>query len=274
MLPADKERRWGVLGKALLFIAACAVILAFVSAFTSQLAQGWNLVATGTVSSLGAFALTFVFLRRDRLRLEDAGAAPRSKGTLHIVAGFVAGLALVALQTILLAIFYGVRFERVQTAHFGAILLALSGYLALACREELAFHGYALRRLEQAFGLWGAQLIVAFVFAIEHVIGGVSLVHSIFGAAVGSLLFGMAALATRGLAVPIGMHAAWNFGQWMLGEKDVPGLWHTVAQTGQDRASSVCYVVVMITAMLAFWRWYAQNTSVRALAVASKASFE
>ena len=32
---------------------------------------------------------------------------------------------------------------------------------------------------------------------------------------VGSLLWGVALLITRGFAILIGMHAAWNFGDWM-----------------------------------------------------------
>jgi hypothetical protein len=141
--------------------------------------------------------------------------------------------------------------------------IALLTYIALACREELAFHGYALRRLEQPFGLWAAQFIIAVVFAAEHVLGGVTWIHAFSGAAVGSLLFGMAALATRGLAVPIGMHAAWNFGQWILGEKDSPGLWKQVADpgfTGRVQLDiSLCYIVVFLLATAAFYVLYRKH---------------
>jgi membrane protease YdiL (CAAX protease family) len=57
---------------------------------------------------------------------------------------------------------------------------------------------------------------VAFAFAVEHVVGGMRWLHAILGAGIGSLLLGMAALATRGLAMPISLHAAWNFGQWWI----------------------------------------------------------
>ena len=56
--------------------------------------------------------------------------------------------------------------------------------------------------------------------------------NAILGAFTGSLLFGMAALAMRGLAVPIGLHTAWNFGQWTLGEKETSGLWRPVVEQG------------------------------------------
>jgi membrane protease YdiL (CAAX protease family) len=136
-------------------------------------------------------------------------------------------------------------------------VVMLITYIFLASREELAFHGYPLRRLRSAFGLWPAQLAVALVFAAEHAVGGVTWLHALLGAGVGSLLFGMAALATRGLAVPIGIHAAWNLGDWMRGGKGPGGLWSPVGgyQDHADRATTLGYVFVMLSATLFFWLW-------------------
>jgi hypothetical protein len=138
--------------------------------------------------------------------------------------------------------------------------VALLTYFTLACREELAFHGYALRRLEWSFGLWIAQFIIALIFAIEHVLGGVTWVHAFSGALVGSLLFGMAALATRGLAVPIGMHTAWNFGQWALGGKDSSGIWQIVPEpafAGRFELNiSLSYIIIFLFATAVFWIFY------------------
>lgn len=77
--------------------------------------------------------------------------------------------------------------------------------------------------------------------------------------------------------MPIGMHAAWNFGQWALGEKDVPGLWRAVAQSGfeskMERANSISYIVVIVAVTLVFWRWYSRNVSRRSLADIRDAAF-
>jgi len=155
-----------------------------------------------------------------------------------------------------------VRWVRSEGVGSLQIATSLTIYFLLSCREELAFHGYPLQRLMPAFGLWGAQSIVALVFAVEHVAGGSTWVQALFGASVGSLLFGMAAIATRGLAVPIGLHAAWNFGDWMRGGKGSSGLWHPVtADVFRDRADLVGiigYVIVMVSATLAFWWLYRQ----------------
>lgn len=78
--------------------------------------------------------------------------------------------------------------------------------------------------------------------------------------AFGSLLFGMASIATRGLAVPIGIHAAWNVADWMRGNRSAPGLWHPEVakgfETSVSTAGIVAYVVLMALATLGFWLWH------------------
>ena len=153
-----------------------------------------------------------------------------------------------------------VRWVRASECSFSATAGALLLYLAVACREELAFRGYPLRRIDSGFGLWAAQLVVATIFALEHVVGGYSWFNAVFGAFVGGLFFGMAALATRGLAVPIGMHAAWNFGQWVMGQKDTTGIWRVVVDAGYEaraeRIGMVGYLVPVALAIVGFWWWY------------------
>jgi membrane protease YdiL (CAAX protease family) len=209
---------------------------------------------------LAAFGLTILFLYWDRLRLNDVGAAADRFTPVRLLTGFLMGLVVVTLWASISAATGYVRWERGSEIGFLAPFSALVAYLALSCREELAFHGYPLRRLQRPLGVWGAQLFVAFVFAVEHRLGGYSWPNALFGAGVGSLLFGMAAIATRGLAVPIGLHAAWNFGQAMLGLRGQPGLWKAIVEPGQEErtetATMIVYVVVIASATLAFWLWH------------------
>ena len=74
----------------------------------------------------------------------------------------------------------------------------------------------------------------------------------------------VAAIATRGLAVPIGIHAAWNFGQWMLGLRGHWAAWEVVVEencsTQAEFAMMTIYVVLMAGATLGFWMWYRRAT--------------
>ena len=167
---------------------------------------------------------------------------------------------LVFVWAVLAACVSHVRWVRSSPADAGSTLTALGIYLTLAAREELAFRGYPLRRLHSEFGLWPAQLAVAAVFVLEHRLGGYPWSDAIFGSGMGALLFGIAAIATGGLALPIGLHAAWNFGQWLIGMKGAAGFWRPVVANanagGVHFAETTIYVLLMWAATLAFWIRY------------------
>jgi membrane protease YdiL (CAAX protease family) len=260
----NRFRQWAGLGRVLLFFILCAVLLATTAPVERQIRGLPPGLFTAAVASLGTLVLTVVFVRWEGLRIEDVGAAISRKSPLRFGIGFLLGFLLVAAHVSIEAFAGHVRWVRSEGVGLPEIATSMIVYVLLSCREELAFHGYPLRRLYSLFGLVSAQLIVALVFAVEHVAGGSPWVQALFGAGVGSLLFGMAAIATRGLALPIGLHAAWNLGDWMHGGKDPSGFWHPVVvegfQSRAGRAGMVGYVVVMLAATLGFWWWHRKAT--------------
>jgi membrane protease YdiL (CAAX protease family) len=255
-----KPGRWLILGVTALFMVGCAIVLPVAAPVVPKLPGRWPEFLIGAVACFWAFALTVLFVRRERIRLGDVGVGLSRRSVPHLVSAFLAGLLLVGLWASISAAAGYVRWARASEVGFASMSASLIVYLVLSCREELAFRGYPLRRLEGPFGIWGAQLIVAMVFAAEHRAGGWPWTQALFGSGVGSLLFGMAAIATRGLAVPIGLHAAWNFGHWALGMKGEPGVWKAVVEEGRDGHAqligTISYLVVMGSATLAFWLWH------------------
>jgi membrane protease YdiL (CAAX protease family) len=261
----DTTGHWAALGRAVLFMVSCAVILAVASPIGSKFPGTWPELIAGTLASLGAFALTLLFVRWEKLSLADVGAAMNGRSLLRMSAGFFLGLFLVALWAALSAVTSPIQWVRGSGGGVPAVMLALSAYVVLACREELAFRGYPLRLLNRLFGPWFALIFVAAIFALEHKLGGLSGLPALVGAAVGSLLFGMAALATRGLAVPIGLHAAWNFGQWALGLRGGQTPWRRAVMSGSqhsvDLAGTILYLAVFGVATLGFWLWRRAHVS-------------
>jgi hypothetical protein len=70
------------------------------------------------------------------------------------------------------------------------------------------------------------------------------------------MLFGMAVLASRGLAFPIGVHAAWNAGSWLLGMKDEAGYWRLEPGRQPSFAEGAAiYLTVIAVSMLTLWWW-------------------
>jgi hypothetical protein len=251
--------RWITLGRVFLFLLSCALLLAVAAPFCSRLPGQAAQVALGSTTTAATFLLTWLFVRWEKLRLRDVGAEASRQSLRRAVIGFAIGLLLVGIQTWLVRLGGHVHWVRTPSVGFVPVVMALLAYGTLASREELAFRGYPLRRLDSGFGAWIAQLVVALVFAMEHVAGGATWTNAMLGAFVGSLLFGMAALVTRGLALPIGLHAAWNFGQWTIGEKESSGIWRPVVEQGYgrhvDHVGMLSYLVVFGSAMVGLWLW-------------------
>ena len=263
----NKAFRWRLLGRVVLFFLSCALVLALTAPLTQKVPRPWGNLVLGIVAASGAFVLTVFFVRWEGLLLKNVGAAPARGSLLRFTSGFLVGLVLVAIYASISAAAGHVRWVRAPETGFLAASINLFTYIALAAREELGFRGYPLLRLQKFFGVWGAQIIVAIAFAAEHMAGGWPLSRAFLGAGVGSLLFGMAAIATRGLALPIGLHAAWNFGDWALGGKGPHGLWTVILKEGhQQRAQhigTIGYLVVMGLATLAFWVWYRSRNKIQ-----------
>ena len=252
--------QWRSLGRVLLFLICCALLLAITASLAIGQRSSLQALTIGSIASLGCLALTVLFVRWERLHLRDVGAMPNRNSLVLLGIGFACGLFLVALHSFLVGVAGHTHWVRVvgPTA-YQAGLIGI-GYLFLSAREELAFHGYPLRRLQVLLGVWGAQGTIAAVFALEHMAGGWSLAQALWGAGMGSLLFGMASIATRGLAIPIGIHAAWNFGDWIRGNRSEPGAWRPEIDRGFEAATSWtgtwAYVAVMAVATMGFWLWH------------------
>lgn len=249
-----------MLGRVLLFFLSSAFVLAAAAPLTQKIPRPWGDFVLSLVAAFGAFALTVLFVRWEGLPLQRVGAAPQRGSLLRFALGFLAGLVLVAIYASISAAVGHVRWVRAPGTGLAAAVMSLLTYIALSSREELGFRGYPLLRLKEFFGVWGAQIIVALAFGAEHIAGGWSLPRALLGASVGSLLFGMAAIASRGLALPIGLHAAWNFGDWILGGKGSGGLWNAVIDEGHRESArlvaTIAYLVLMGSATFAFWIWY------------------
>ena len=242
------------IGRVLLFWIATMVVLALSSLVAGRSSNAP--VISGALTVPATLALTLLFVNWEGGEPIEFGLELTRTSWLRFGAGVVFGLLLVAAQTAIMKFAGGMHWVAASPAP--ATLLPILGYLLLATREELAFRGYPFRVLGSKFSPWIAQIMVASMFIIEHKLGGANWENAVLGAGLGSLVFGMAALATRGLALPIGIHAAWNIGDWARGGKGNGGLWHPIVEPGStayaDKVAMGSYVVVMMWALAVLWR--------------------
>ncbi len=241
------------IGRVLLFWAITMMVLALSS---SVAGRSWNApLINGALTVPATFALALLFVNWERRKPIEFGLEFTRTTWLRFGAGVVFGLLLVAAQSAIMKFAGGMHWVAASPAP--APLLPILGYLLLATREELVFRGYPLRVFAFEFDPWIAQIMVASMFIIEHKLGGASWENAVLGAGLGSLVFGMAALATGGLALPIGIHAAWNIGDWARGGKCDGGVWHPVVGPGStayaDKIAMGSYVAVMMCALAGLW---------------------
>jgi uncharacterized protein len=98
-------------------------------------------------------------------------------------------------------------------ALFSSVLL----FAGVAIAEELLFRGFIFQRLISGLGQWPAQLIIAAFFLLTHLnnpgmTGSVKVMASM-NIFLASILFGMALIRTKSLAMPLGLHWMANWVQ-------------------------------------------------------------
>jgi membrane protease YdiL (CAAX protease family) len=223
-----------------LFLPATMAVFAFTSGLAPRSLGPYRELASMSAAALITFLLTLLFTRWDNIALRDIGASLSSRSLPRLAAGFLLGAAMVTVQDLTLLAAGHIHWQRNPQAGMAQLIVGFALFSAIALREELAYRGYPLRRLNSAFGFWTAQLVVAAVFAIEHRLGGsYTWADAFAGVFLGSLLFGAASLLTRGLALPMGIHLAWNFCQWLLGGKKMPGLWQPIVDPGYEHYAQI-----------------------------------
>ena len=89
-------------------------------------------------------------------------------------------------------------------------LLVTMPLIPLAFMEELAFRGYPLEILKNRIGIRASIFITSILFALYHLANGWTIESSFLGPAIWGLIFGLAAIYSKGIAMPTGIHYAAN----------------------------------------------------------------
>jgi membrane protease YdiL (CAAX protease family) len=249
-----------VIGRVLLFCLISAMSLAVASGMTKGLPLYESNILTVGIAFVCTIFITFLFVRWEHVKLQQIGILPGKESARRLLTGLLAGSVLASLQPMFVLMLGHVTLYRSSSVNAVGVITSLVLYLLVALREEVAFRGYPLRVLDDKLGSLRAQIIVAVLFIIEHKIGGMNWFQAIAGPGMGAVFFGMAALKTRGLALPIGLHTAWNFVQWFLGFKPEQGVFQIRVEKGFETRVELggwlSYVAVMMLGIciLMFWK--------------------
>ncbi|HEX2846941.1 MAG TPA: type II CAAX endopeptidase family protein [Chitinophagaceae bacterium] len=247
-----------------LFCVLCAIALAAISGLTKELPSEWNQHLLLFFTIIITYGLTILFAKWDGLPLKKTGVVAGKTTLRKLIIGFGMGLLMTFLQPLIVLLLGHYKMTLNPPTPSYTIFYYFTLYLLVALREELAFRGYPLFSLSYSSGLWVSQLIIFLIFSLEHIAGGMTWTLAFLGPGTGALLFGIAALKTRGIALPIGLHAAWNFGQWCLGFKKETGIFHGIAEKGFENTVEInawiSYLIIMAAAIAIFYFYKPKNS--------------
>jgi hypothetical protein len=249
--------------RSLVFWILFVALLFVVGKATAMIPFEWPRLIYALLGVFDALLLIWIFLRVEKESFKNIGLSWERNTLPKFLAGLLIGTLIMVIALLVLTGFTSLQFKRssnvIQPMTWVMYLLVI---IPLALMEELAFRSYAFLKLNAAYGLWWAQFIVAIAFALYHVLSGWSWQISFLGPFAWAFVFGLAAIASRGIALPTGIHIALNFLQMLTGIKpDKQSLWildlqqnHSAsAQAKVDMVGILFQISVLITAVLCTW---------------------
>lgn len=179
--------------------------------------------------------------------------------------------SLMLIPALILRLFGWVHWQWNPTG-FSNLLSTVLLFIGVALAEELLFRGFIFQRLIAGLGQLPAQLLMAGYFLLTHLnnpgmTGEVKVLASI-NIFIASLVFGLAFIRTKSLAMPLGLHFMANLMQGgMLGfgvsGTDQVGLlkpilaeipqWLTGGQFGLE--ASLPGLIFVVGAIMLFYKW-------------------
>lgn len=185
--------------------------------------------------------------------------------------GGVIGSALMLIPALILGIFGWVRWQW-NPEGISVLSSSLLLFAGVAIAEELLFRGFVFQRFIAGLGRWTAQLIIAAFFLLTHLnnpgMNGSAKVMASLNIFLASILFGLAFIQTKSLAMPLGLHWMANWIQGSVLGFGVSGteqsglliplfnkapVWLTGGQFGLE-ASLPGLICVMITLIMLYMR--------------------
>lgn len=134
----------------------------------------------------------------------------------ELIFGLLVGAFLMGMPALILTAFGFVSWQT-SSFSYSTIVSGLTLFVAVALVEELLFRGFIFQRLIDAFGQWPAQLVIAGLFLLTHLnnpgMTGITKVLASVNIFIASLMFGIAYIKTKKLAMPLGLHIMANYMQ-------------------------------------------------------------
>jgi len=195
-----------------IFFLGLAIVLFPAIIFSSRLR--YQLTLADQALMIGAVTILCQMLRR-RSIVEVTGQ-PDFRWPIQLGYGMAAGTILMAVPAFVLTCVGAIHWQLGMFA-VAPLIAGIETMAVVAIAEELLFRGFIFQRLVDGLGAWPAQLIVGGLFLLTHLnnpgMTGATRFWAGINIFLASVLFGLAFLRTRSLAMPIGLHFMANVTQ-------------------------------------------------------------
>jgi uncharacterized protein len=206
--------------RTMLFWLIFTAILYFSSSLLLHLFTGkTERFAFGVIGSIVGYLVIWGFLKIDKSTFREIGLVWESRTFTRFFKGILIGTVIFLISLLLLKNFTELQFQHNPGGIDSTTMLGYLIFFPLALMEELAFRSYPIIKLKKRYGIWITQFIVATAFALYHIVYGWSVYNAFSGPFVWAFVFGIAAVWSAGIAMPLGIHFAVNILQPLTGMK-------------------------------------------------------
>lgn len=205
------------------FIVIFTLALVASGLLSSFVAPRYRQLTYGCLGSIVAFALAWLFARKDKIALSSIGLGWQKATPIRFILGMTIGLGAFLLVFLPLISLSSIIVTPISFQLTTETALLFASILPLALMEEIGFRSYPQFMLNKHFGIWAAQLLIAVLFGCYHLLNGWSVLIAFAGPAVWAIVFGLAATWSKGVAVPTGIHFTLNIMQHLCGLKNKGG---------------------------------------------------
>ena len=216
-----------------------------------------------------ALLITYFAIKKDKKTFKDIGFNYEIKTPVRFIIGFIIGLLITILILAIVIGFSSIEIIYNNDVSIPMVLFWLLVFFPLAFMEEIIFRGYAFMKIYKSIGLWPAQILTALLFAWYHDFTGVTFLNQLMGPGVWALIYGIAAVWSKGLALPTGLHMAINVVLALVGQKDERhAIWNLdyakdvtpILQQQTDNIGVLSQVIILIIGII-LTEYYRRNWS-------------
>ncbi len=232
----------------------------------------WLNFVYGIGGTLGAFLATWIMLKIEKRSFAYYGLIWQKRTLFNFFKGLIAGTLIFLSIIAFLLSFTDLQLLKNPLPWNVASYYWYLFFIPLALMEEIAFRAYPFLQLKKAFGIRATQYITAIVFALYHILNGWDYQVAFLGPGTWAFVFGLAAVWSKGIAVPTGIHVALNVIQQVIGIKvgETEPMWilqHKEGASAQSIAHTewmgiISQILILIVSLI-LTEYYIRNKQVK-----------